>query len=219
MTAGSRFNRAIRGLMFGLGIVLAFSRVAVGQEPAPDEFHVGDRIALTVEGPQAFADTAVVRDGLVLRLPTFGDISLAGVKRSNTQKYLTQQIGKYIKDPVVHATPLVRIAILGEVGRPGFYWVPSDNLLSDVVMRAGGPTGSADLNKTVVKRSGKEVISQSQSQVALTEGKTLDDLRVAPGDELVVGQKSTFGFGSVLQILGVGISLAGLLLALSYRHH
>lgn len=219
MTAGSRFNRALRGLMFGVGIVLAFSRIAAGQEPAPEEFHVGDRIALTVEGPQAFADTAVVRDGLVLRLPTFGDISLAGVKRADTQKYLSQQIGKYIKDPVVHATPLVRIAILGEVGRPGFYWVPSDNLLSDVVMRAGGPTGSADLNKTVVKRSGKEVISKSQSQVALTEGKTLDDLRVAPGDELVVGQKSNFGFGSVLQILGVGISLAGLLLALSYRHH
>lgn len=217
MTAGSRFNRALRGLMFGVGIVLAFSRVAAGQ--AADEFHVGDRIALTVEGPQAFADTALVREGLVLRLPTFGDISLAGVKRADTQKYLTQQIGKYIKDPVVHATPLVRIAILGEVGRPGFYWVPSDNLLSDVVMRAGGPTGNADLNKTVVKRSGKEVISQSQSQVALTEGKTLDDLRVAPGDELVVGQKSTFGFGNVLQILGVGISLAGLLLALSYRHH
>ena len=84
---------------------------------------------------------------------------------------------------------------------------------------SGGPTGTADLNKTVVKRSGKEVISQSQSQVALTEGKTLDDLRVAPGDELVVGQKSSFGFGNVLQILGVGISLAGLLLALSYRHH
>lgn len=219
MTAGSRFDRAIRGLMFGVGIVLAFSRVVGGQEPAPDEFHVGDRIALTVEGPQALADTALVREGLVLRLPTFGDISLAGVKRSDTQKYLTQQIGKYIKDPVVHATPLVRIAILGEVGRPGFYWVPSDNLLSDVVMRAGGPTGNADLNKTVVKRSGKEVISQSQSQVALTEGKTLDDLQVAPGDELVVGQKSTFGFGNVLQILGVGISLAGLLLALSYRHH
>lgn len=217
MTAGSRFNRALRGLMFGVGILLAFSRVAAGQ--AADEFHVGDRIALTVEGPQAFADTALVREGLVLRLPTFGDIPLAGVKRADTQKYLTQQIGKYIKDPVVHATPLVRIAILGEVGRPGFYWVPSDNLLSDVVMRAGGPTGNADLNKTVVKRSGKEVISQSQSQVALTEGKTLDDLQVAPGDELVVGQKSTFGFGNVLQILGVGISLAGLLLALSYRHH
>lgn len=217
MTAGSRFNRALRGLMFGLGIVLAFSRVAAGQ--AADEFHVGDRIALTVEGPQAFADTALVRDGLVLRLPTFGDISLAGVKRADTQKYLTRQIGKYIKDPVVHATPLVRIAILGEVGRPGFYWVPSDNLLSDVVMRAGGPTGNADLNKTVVKRNGNEVLSQHDAQTALTQGKTLDDLAVAPGDELVVGQKSTFGFGSVLQILGVAISFAGLLLALSYRHH
>jgi polysaccharide export outer membrane protein len=179
---------------------------------------VGDRIALTVEGPQAFADTAVVRDGLILQLGTFGDISLAGVKRSDIQPYLTKQIGKFIKDPVVHAIPLVRISILGEVGKPGFYTVPSDMLLSDIVMRAGGPTGNADLNKTVVKREGTEILSQQQAQAALANGETLDQLRIAPGDEIVVGQKSNFGFGTILQILGVAISFAGLLLALSYRH-
>lgn len=217
MTLRSPWLRVLRGACVAIGTVFAFARVGGAQ--APDEFHVGDRIALTVEGPQAFADTAVVRDGLVLQLPTFGDIPLAGVKRSNIQSYLTARFSRFIKDPVVHAIPLVRISILGEVGRPGFYTVPSDILLSDVVMRAGGPTGSADLSKTVVKRDGTEVLSQKQTQDALANGQTLDQLRIAPGDEVVVGQKSTFGFGTVLQVLGVVISLAGLLLALSYRHH
>lgn len=217
MIPRSPWLRILRGASVALGIVFAFARVGGAQ--APDEFHVGDRIALTVEGPQAIAgDTLVVREGLVLNLPTFGDIPLAGVKRSNIQSYLTKQISKYIKDPVVHATPLVRVSILGEVGRPGFYTVPSDMLLSDIVMRAGGPTGNADLGKTVVKRDGKQLLSKEQAQTALANGETLDQLRIAPGDEIVVGQKSTFGFGSILQVLGVAISLAGLLLALSYRH-
>lgn len=217
MTVRSPWLRVLRGACVAIGTLFAFARVGAAQ--APDEFHVGDRIALTVEGPQAFADTAVVREGLILQLATFGDIPLAGVKRSQIQPYLTQQFSKFIRDPVVHAIPLVRISVLGEVGRPGFYTVPSDILLSDVVMRAGGPTGNADLSKTVVKRDGTEILSQAQSQAALANGETLDQLRIAPGDEVVVGQKSSFGFGTILQILGVAISLGGLLLALSYRRH
>lgn len=218
MNHRSPWLRVLRGACVAIGLLTAFARVGGAQ--APDEFHVGDRIALAVEGPQAVAgDTLVVRDGLIITLPTFGDISVAGVKRANIQPYLTQQLSKFIKDPVVHAIPLVRISILGEVGRPGFYTVPSDMLLSDIVMRAGGPTGNADLSKTVIKREGTEVLSKEQAQAALANGSTLDQLHVAPGDEIVVGQKSSFGFGTILQVLGVTISLAGLLLALSYRHH
>lgn len=222
MTPRSLCLRALRGCSLAFGLVFAFARVGGAQ--APDDFHVGDRIALTIEGgltpqgaEQTFADTVVVRDGLVLRLPTFGDIPLTGVKRANIQPYLTQQIGKFIKDPVVHAIPLVRISVLGQVGKPGFYTVPSDMLLSDVVMHAGGPSGEADLNKTVVKRDGKEILSKGQAQAALANGETLDQLHIAPGDEVVVGEKSHLGFGTVLQVLGVAASLAGVLIALSYR--
>lgn len=227
MTISSLASRTIRVLAVAVaGLVLA-AQTAAAQ--AADEFHVGDRIALTIEGigqpattqssagPQAFSDTVVVREGLVLRLPVFGDIPLAGVKRADAQKYLTQQLRKFVKDPIVHAVPLVRVAILGQVARPGFYSVPSDMLLSDVVMRAGGPTGEADLNKTVVKRDGTEILSQKQAQAAFSAGQTLDELALAPGDEVVVGEKSHLGFGTILQVVGVTASLLGVLLALSYR--
>src|SRR3569833_2460599 len=106
MNPRSPWLRILRGASIALGIVFAFARVGGAQ--APDEFHVGDRIALTVEGPQAIAgDTLVVREGLLLNLPTFGDFSLTGVKHTNNLTYLTQLISKYIMDPVVHATPLV----------------------------------------------------------------------------------------------------------------
>ena len=194
--------------------VISLSATVRAQEGQPDDFHVGDRIALTIEGPQTFSDTVIVRDGLILRLPNIGDIPMTGVKRSDVESYLTQQIGKFIRNPVIHATPLVRIAVLGQVGRPGFYTMPSDVLLSDVVMRAGGPTGSADLNRTVVRRSGQEVISREQVASALTAGMTLDQLHIAPGDEMVVGEKPKSIWGTVLTVLGVSVPIISLLIYL-----
>jgi protein involved in polysaccharide export with SLBB domain len=187
------------------------------QESNPEGFHAGDRIALTIEGPLNMNDTLVVREGLVLRIPSMADIPLTGVRRADAQKYLTQQIEKYVKNPIVHATPLVRIAVLGEVGHPGFYTMPSDVLLSDVVMRAGGPTGNADLGKTVVKRGSQEVVSQTMARNALSSGETLDDLRVAPGDQVVIGEKSHFGFGTVMQAVSVLASVTAVLFYLGHR--
>jgi len=217
MTAVSRSVRWLTGTATFGALVLSLSVSAKAQEPQPDEFHVGDRIALTVEGPQNISDTVLVRDGLILRLPGLGDISLAGVKRADAQKYLTQQISKFIRDPIVHATPLVRIAVLGQVGRPGFYTMPSDVLLSDVVMRAGGPTGTADLSRTVVKRGSEDVISKEQVANALSSGMTLDQLHIAPGDQMVVGEKPSSSFDTILKVVGVAVPLLSLAVYLGLR--
>lgn len=218
MTAVSRCVRLLKGLGLLGGLCVAFAATARAQDSTQaDEFHVGDRIALTVEGPQVISDTVVVREGLVLRLTGLGDISLAGVKRSNIQPYLTQQIGKFIRDPVVHATALVRISVLGQVGRPGFYSVPSDILLSDVIMRAGGPTGGADLNRSVVMRGGEDFLSSDSTKAAFAAGLTLDQLHIAPGDELVIAEKPNSGFDTVLKVLGVVVPLTTLLFYLQRR--
>jgi polysaccharide export outer membrane protein len=217
MTAVSGCVRYVKAFAIAAGMVFSLSATVAAQNVQPEEFHVGDRIALTVEGPATFTDTVLVRDGLIISLPNIGDVSLTGVKRANIQTYLTQQIGKYLRDPVVHATALVRISVLGQVGRPGFYSLPSDMLLSDVVMAAGGPTGLADLDRTVVKRGGNEILSREQVASALAAGRTLDELNVAPGDEMVIGQKPGSKFDTALKILGVTVPVLSLLLYLSSR--
>lgn len=215
----SSWTQYIRTLVPVVVTLLSIATGVRAQETgiAPEGFHVGDRIALTVEGPTPISDTVVVREGQILRFPTIGDISLVGVRRADIEKYLTQQFGKFIRDPVVHATPLVRIAVLGQIGRPGFYTLPSDTQLSDVIMRAGGPGGDADLNKTVVKRRTQVVIPAGPVSKALANGQTLDDLRVAPGDELVIGEQSHVNFETVLRIAGVVVPLGFLLLSV-FRH-
>ncbi|MEO7103266.1 MAG: SLBB domain-containing protein [Gemmatimonadaceae bacterium] len=217
MTAVSGCVRGLKAIGAAAAIVVSVAASANAQQEMPDGFHVGDRIALTVEGPQVVRDTVAVREGLILRLTGLSDISLVGVKRADVQKYLTQEISKFIKDPVVHATALVRLAVLGQVMRPGFYTVPSDALLSDVVMTAGGPTGTADLNRTVVKRGDVDVATKEQVASALSAGQTLDQLQVAPGDQLIVGAKPTSSFDTILKVVGVAVPLLSLALYFASR--
>ena len=83
-------------------------------------FQVGDQISLQVDGDTLFTKTLTVGPGPALTLPVIGVIPLAGVQRVDVETYLTQQLGRYMKSPVVHAKALVRLSIhrrqLHEVG-------------------------------------------------------------------------------------------------------
>src|SRR5207245_10189819 len=76
-------------------------------------FEVGDPISLQVDGDTLFTKTLTVGPGPALTLPVIGVIPLAGVQRVDVETYLTQQLGRYMKSPVVHAKALVRLSILG----------------------------------------------------------------------------------------------------------
>jgi protein involved in polysaccharide export with SLBB domain len=150
------------------------------------DFRVGDRIALTVQGEENLPDTVPVQPGPKITLPLFGEIGLEGVLRSEITDHLTQEIGRYIRNPVVQAEGLMRLSIQGSVGSPGFYVVPADMLLSEAIMMAGGPGQTSDLEDLRVERSGQLLLDGEATQEALVEGRTLDQLSLQAGDQLVV---------------------------------
>lgn len=152
------------------------------------DFQVGDRIYLRVLEDTALSDTFAVRAGRVLQLPLVPEIPLAGVLRSELQPYLTEKIGQYVRNPTVEATPLVRIAVLGGVGKPGYYNVPADILLSDALMLAGGPAGNVRMDKSKVNRLGTEIYDADAVELALNQGVTLDRMSLIGGDQIEIGQ-------------------------------
>jgi hypothetical protein len=153
------------------------------------DFTAGDRVVIHVAQEQTLNDTFPIRAGGVLLLPNLPDISMNGVLRSEAQAYLTAQISKYVLHPTVLVDPLIRVAILGAVSKPGFYTVRADMLASEVVMAGGGPSGNANLRKTTVRRNGVVVRSDKELQVAFNRGVSLDALNLQAGDEIYVGQK------------------------------
>ncbi len=174
---------------------------AAAQAPATD-FQVGDRILLRVEGDSALSDTFTVVAGPALRLPAIGEISLAGVRRADLETYLTRELSRYLKEPVVHARALIRVSVLGEVVRPGFYAVPLDLVLADALMVAGGPTQDAKVDRLQILRGEFSLWSGNRLQTAIARGATLEELGLRAGDRIEVpgGRRDS---GSTLRIAGL----------------
>src|SRR2546428_10083973 len=130
------------------------------------DFRVGDRVLLAVEDPeppvtgaampvvksseQQLSDTFTVGSLQELTLPVVGVVSLRGVLRTELEPRLTEEIARYIRDPVVHARALVGLALTGELARPGYYNGPVDAVVPAVVMAAGRAAAGTKLDQLIM---------------------------------------------------------------------
>jgi polysaccharide biosynthesis/export protein len=153
------------------------------------DFQAGHRILLFVTGDSALSDTFTVRSDQKLQLPNLPEISLAGILDSELQGYLQTKLAQYIRDPSVRAQTMLRVQVSGDVASPGFYSVRTDTPVSDVIMNAGGPSTSADINKTELRRGSTVVVSRDGIQAAIRSEYTLSDIGARPGDELFIPAK------------------------------
>lgn len=179
------------------------------------DFRVGDRIALRVLGDSSLNDTLVVMAGPMIRLRGLADVSLHGVLRSELRDSIAATLARYVREPGVQAVPLMRVAILGEVARPGFYTVPFETVLGDAIMVAGGPAGGGDMHRASVQRGSGVVLSERRMLAALESGATLDQLDLRAGDEIIVPARNQRNWPLIFGIIG---TLSGLMtLGLSLR--
>ena len=159
------------------------------------DFQDGDKIFLAVQasliaGPLDIPDTVTVRAGRRIELGRMGELSLDGVLRSELTEKVRDHLAQYVKEPVVRTTPLVRVGVLGYVGRPGFFYSPADRPLSDVLMQAGGPGPDANINGLTVRRGDDVIWNAQDTHTALADGMSLDRMHLRAGDEIYVPQRS-----------------------------
>ena len=158
---------------------------------AQGDFQPGHRILLFVAGDSALSDTFTVRGDQKLQLPNIPEVKLAGILNSELQGYLQTQLAQYIRNPAVRAQALLRVSVSGDVANPGFYSLPIDTPVSDVIMTAGGPAPSADMSKSVLRRGNTVVVKQAGLQEAFRSELTMSDIGARPGDELYVPAKAS----------------------------
>ena len=186
--------------------LLNLPSVAIAQSARPPQpFQVGDRILLVVEGDSTLSDTFTVVAGPAIELPVIGKVSLAGVPRNGIEAHLAGELGRYLKNPVVHARPLIRLSILGSVARPGFYAVPTDLVLADALMVAGGPTQEARADKLRIHRGGGVVWGGQKLQREIARGATLEELGLRAGDRVEVPRGRDAE--STVRIIGVLVTI------------
>ncbi|HXE57972.1 MAG TPA: hypothetical protein VNK43_08220, partial [Gemmatimonadales bacterium] len=139
--------------------------------------------------------------GRNLELPHIPPISVRGVLRSEVEGHLERELGRYLRAPEVRATTTIRLAVLGSIGKPGFYQLPADLILSEAIMQAGGPPG--EISKSVIRRNGEDIVDTEQFQEALTAGMTLDQLNLRAGDEIFLEAKQKRDMFTTLRTVAI----------------
>jgi protein involved in polysaccharide export with SLBB domain len=171
------------------------------------DLKVGDRVVLQIKGENRPVDSLIVSPARTITVQDIPEISVRGVLRSELGPYLTEQLSKYFRSPDIQAKALIRIAVLGEVAKPGFYDFPAEALISGVFTTAGGLTGGSDVSKTEIRR-GTVVIWQKEAvREAIAKGVTLDQLNFQSGDEINVGAKKAGGAEATLRVIGLIVAL------------
>ena len=171
------------------------------------DFQAGDRITLQVDSEPALSDTFPVGPNQEIVLPVVGVLSLNGVLRAELQTAMSRELGRFLRDPIVRATPLIRVSVIGEVNKPGFYLVPPTAVVSDVVTAAAGPTQNARVEKMWIERGGRRYIEGQPLQQVMADGRTLDDANIRPGDKFVVPAQNQGNFFNTVRTISIILSI------------
>ncbi|MCU0649449.1 MAG: SLBB domain-containing protein [Gemmatimonadaceae bacterium] len=172
------------------------------------DFRVGDRLLVVLTRDSAVADTAAVRDSLMVTVSNLPDISVRGVLRSELNDRLRDHIARYIRNSQVRASLLTRISISGGVARPGFFAVPPDRPLTELIMVAGGPAPGAKLDRIELVRGRTTYLRGRNAKRAIKEGRTLDELGVRSGDEVRIPVQTGINWATLMQVFFSISSLA-----------
>lgn len=141
----------------------------------------GDRVRISVFKVEGYAaETEVLSDGTV-NLPRIGSVNLWGLTLDESNQRITSLYSTILRRPLVYidliAPRPVRVSLVGQLERPGFYTLSRDPSTStlraagpglegtvvptsgwptmvDAIQRAGGLTALGDLSNLVLVRQG-----------------------------------------------------------------
>lgn len=167
------------------------------------DFYIGDQLFITMTSDSGMSGQRTIGPGRVLTLGSLPDIPMRGVLRSEVEQYLTEQVGRYIKDPQVKVRPLIRLTFMGGIRQPGFYQMDADLMISDALMQAGGIGNNTDLKRSKILRGDEELMDGETFAKAVTDGVSLDQLNLRAGDVIEVGSLDTKDWFTTLRTFAV----------------
>jgi protein involved in polysaccharide export with SLBB domain len=165
------------------------------------DFEVGDVITLQVAGQVSLTQDFTVAPGYILVLPEIEEpVQLRGVLRSELRDVITEHLANYLRDPRVYVQTKVSIQVWGDVGSPGYKMVSADSRLTDVLaVDAGQPNATAKMDKLKIKRGDETIWEGDELELAIVQGRTLDQLNLRAGDSIEVPGQTTRSWGAIIR--------------------
>jgi protein involved in polysaccharide export with SLBB domain len=165
-----------------------------GVTATEDQVGIDDTFDVRVYGETELTGTFRVATDGTIDYPLAGRIQVSGLRTGEIQQLLTSKLkDRYLKDPQVAVTIKDRnskkIAVLGQVSRPGQVGYYPNMTIVDAIASAGGFTGIAAKNSVNLRREVGGKIQMHVYPVAdISEGRS-QNVMVLPGDVLVVDER------------------------------
>lgn len=170
----------------------------------------GDIVRIQVWGQEAYSGQFQVDERGLLQYPVLGEIDTRDLTVAQVRDRVREGLETIFNSPFVTVTPLFRMAVLGEVVRPGLYTVDPTLSVLDVVAMAGGTNRSGDLNRIRLLRAGQERrLSFEQESI---RGRTLQEIGVRSGDQILVARPPFTREDLVILLQAVQISVSVVIL-------
>lgn len=179
---------AVAALMLGAGRPLAAPPVpTIGYTIGPE-----DLLDITVWNNAGISRTVPVRPDGKISLPLLDDVQAAGLTPKQLKDDLTRRLAKYVASPevsvIVREIHSLRVAVIGEVNKPGRYDFKSRASVLDAIALAGGFSPFAIRSKMVILRVEGSTVKRipcNYNKVVAAEVE-LESFFLQPGDTLVV---------------------------------
>ena len=163
----------------------------VGSGIFPEDYFLGpgDRLGIYMLGKDQREFEVIVNVEGKIFIPTVGVLHVDKMKIDEFQGFLKQQLSRYYENFSVNVILIepkhVSVAVVGEVKRPGKYFLTSLNTVLDAVVLAGGATQRGSLRNIEIYRENKlcGVIDFYQF---LLKGEAGNDLFLQSNDKVVV---------------------------------
>ena len=144
----------------------------------------GDMVRIEVwRQPELSGEFAIAADGSI-RHPLYRDVQVAGVPLTTAEERLRSFLRQFETTPQFVISPLLAVAVGGEVRQPSLYTLPPEVTIAEAVARAGGPTERGRLSRVRLLRDGRELkldLTQPDAELA--------QMPIRSGDQILIGRR------------------------------
>ena len=144
----------------------------------------GDRVQFWLPADSLRRDTLVVGEDGAIALPRLGRLVVSGIVPRDLADTVRSRYRRLFRIDDISVVPLRRVSVLGEVRKPGVYYVDLSASLRDAVAMAEGVTDIGNpCCVTIVRGAERRRVRDWQLRPS-------DELELFSGDALVVDRES-----------------------------
>lgn len=181
--------------------------VAISLNGFSQQLSPGDKIKLTAFNiTDAISGEYFVQEDSTVYLPYLESVDTRDRSTDELRREILEKYRVIYADLELHIQLLYKVNVLGEINKPGLYYVSGTERVTDILAMAGGITNEANLKKILLIQDDNK--TRINGKRILKDGLSAADIRLRSGDKIYVNRKLIGTRGVTVVISSLALMLA-----------